>query len=350
MKTTRQHLQKLIKEELDAVMKETEEGLEEVLDDRKRNQPFVKGPKGAPDKESDPARRAYRDGVESDERKKFTQGVEADAKKKDGRLGEIKGAMGANMADFDRSVVDGDLDIPGTGARQAIRNVAFSADNRDEPDDDYYADDDQIGPGTKDEEIDGMLERMGIDSTSQEGMDLRMAIKDAAQKFSARSAERRVGADPLAAKSNFPPEFKKDGKLTKASTSFQKNLAKRSLGLGEAEELEEVKSDREQQGGADKLAHDKAKKGIMKQDLADKEKGTKDKNPVASKKRPLGGEPNLTGKDGKYNNPVKSAYGTAKGKGLVAEAELDEAEELEEAQEMEQISESFRRFTKILKG
>lgn len=114
MKTTRQHLQKLIKEELDAVMKETEEGLEEgytdegrkeaeeafksarknraadekeaarvkakedkaeaskirksgalddmkkgkveeVLDDRKRNQPFVKGPKGAPDKENDPA-------------------------------------------------------------------------------------------------------------------------------------------------------------------------------------------------------------------------------------------------------------------------------------------------------
>ena len=182
MKTTRQHLQKLIKEELDAVMKEAEEGLE-----------------------------------------------------------EIKGAMGANMADFDRSVVDGGLDIPGTGARQAIRNVAFSADNRDEPDDDYYADDDQIGPGTKDEEIDGMLERMGIDSTSQEGMDLRMAIKAAAEKFSARSADRRDGADQLAAKSNFPPEFKKDGKLTKASTSFQKNLAKKSLGLGEAEELEEVK-------------------------------------------------------------------------------------------------------------
>ena len=346
MKTTRQHLQKLIKEELDAVMKETEEGLEEVLDDRKRNQPHVRGPVGAADKKNDAAAVAYRLGVESDERDQFRKDME----KTDGRLGEIKGAMGANMADFDRSVVDGDLDIPGTGARQAIRNVAFSADKRDEPDDDYYADDDQIGPGTKDEEIDGMLERMGIDSTSQEGMDLRMAIKDAAQKFSARSAERRGGADPLAAKSNFPPEFKKDGKLTNASTRFQKNLAKRSLGLGEAEELEEVKSDREQQGGADKLAHDKAKKGIMKQDLADKEKGTKDKNPVASKKRPLGGEPNLTGKDGKYNNPVKSAYGTAKGKGLVAEAELDEAEELEEAQEMEQISESFRRFTKILKG
>ena len=235
MKTTRQHLQKLIKEELDAVMKEAEEGLEEVLDDRKRNQPFVKGPKGAPDKENDPAAVAYRKGVESD--KKDAE----DAAKKLKKLGEIKGAMGANMADFDRSVVDGGLDIPGTGARQAIRNVAFSADNRDEPDDDYYADDDQIGPGTKDEEIDGMLERMGIDSTSQEGMDLRMAIKAAAEKFSARSADRRVGADQLATKSNFPPEFKKDGKLTKASTSFQKNLAKKSLGLGEAEELEEVK-------------------------------------------------------------------------------------------------------------
>jgi len=102
--------------------------------------------------------------------------------------------------------------------------------------------------------------------------------------------------------------------------------------MKEVEELEEVKSDREQQGAVDKLAHDKAKKGMMKQDLADKEKEAKgqDKNPVASEKRPLGGKPNLNGKDGKYNNPVKSAYGTAKGQGLVAEAELDEAEELEE--------------------
>jgi hypothetical protein len=182
MKIAKQQLLKLIKEELETVMKEAEEGLEEV-----------------------------------------------------------KGAMGANMADFDRSVVDGDLDIPGTGARQAIRSVAFSADERDEPDDDYYADDDQIGPATKDEEIDGMLRRMGIDSTSQEGMDLRTAIKAAAEKFSARSADRRRDVDPLAAKTKNPPEFKKDGKLTKASTRFQKDLAKRSMGLGEAEELEEEK-------------------------------------------------------------------------------------------------------------
>ena len=240
MKTTRQHLQKLIKEELDAVMKEAEEGLEEGYTDEGRKEAeeaFKSARKNRADDEKEAARvKAKEDKAGASQIRK--SGGLADMKR--GKVEEIKGAMGANMADFDRSVVDGGLDIPGTGARQAIRNVAFSADNRDEPDDDYYADDDQIGPGTKDEEIDGMLERMGIDSTSQEGMDLRMAIKAAAEKFSERSADRHDGADPLAAKSNFPPEFKKDGKLTKASTRFQKNLAKTSLGLGEAEELEEA--------------------------------------------------------------------------------------------------------------
>ena len=51
MKIAKQQLLKLIKEELDAVMKEAESDLEEMLDDRRAKSkpaPFKKGPVGAP--------------------------------------------------------------------------------------------------------------------------------------------------------------------------------------------------------------------------------------------------------------------------------------------------------------
>jgi len=91
MKVSKEQLKALIKEELEAVMKEAESDLEEMLDDRRAKSkpgPFKKGPVGAPDKENDPAAvayRAYRDGADREE---FKQGVEDDAKKKGGRLGE----------------------------------------------------------------------------------------------------------------------------------------------------------------------------------------------------------------------------------------------------------------------
>lgn len=93
-------------------------------------------------------------------------------------------------------------------------------------------------------------------------------------------------------------------------------------------DLEEAKmTDDEEKKAASNLAHDKAKKGMMKHDLADKEKAAKGQsaNPVASKERPLGGKPQLSGKGTGYNNPTKSAAGTAKGKGLAeSEENLEE--------------------------
>jgi hypothetical protein len=189
-----------------------------MLDDRRAKSkpgPFKKGPVGAPDKENDPAAvayRAYRDGADREE---FKQGVEDDAKKKGGRLGEseeleeIKGAMGGNIANLDREGRRRVGGAPGTSGRSEIHNVAFAPDES-ETDDDYYV--------FKNEIIDGMLDQLDIDPQSQEGMDLRVAIKAAAEKFSARSADRRRDVDPLAAKAGI----------------------KKRLGLGEAEEFEEA--------------------------------------------------------------------------------------------------------------
>ena len=84
MKVSKEQLKALIKEELEAVMKEAESDLEEMLDDRRAKSkpaPFKKGPVGAPDKENDPAAIAYRKGVELDNFKK-------DMEKTGGRLGE----------------------------------------------------------------------------------------------------------------------------------------------------------------------------------------------------------------------------------------------------------------------
>ena len=160
MKVSKEQLKALIKEELEAVMKEAESELEE-------------------------------------------------AKEAQEELEEIKGAMGGNIANLDREMRRRTGGAPGTSGRSEIHNVAFAPDES-ETDDDYYV--------FKNEIIDGMLNQLDIDPQSQEGMDLRVAIKAAAEKFSARSADRRRDVDPLATKTGI----------------------KKRLGLGEAEEFEEA--------------------------------------------------------------------------------------------------------------
>lgn len=245
MKTTRQHLQKLIKEELDAVMKEAEEGLEEGYTDEGR-------------KEAEEAFKSARKNRDADEKKAARVKAKEDKAgasqirksgdlddMKRGKVEEVKGAMGANMADFDSDMRRPTAGAPGTSARQAIHSVAFADDEPDDAwDDDYNVDGDPIDSGTKDELIDGMLEQMGIDSTSQEGMDLRMAIKAAAEKFSERSDDKWSGVDPLAQRKPVQRVTKK-GKAFKDDTETLKGKIKRQANKGglkeEAEELEEVK-------------------------------------------------------------------------------------------------------------
>jgi hypothetical protein len=189
MKIAKQQLLKLIKEELETVMKEVEE-LEEAKKDP--------DPSASPDRRY---RKEVSDAIKKDLADQDKNNALRQIKKKEGNrveegldeaeeLEEIKGPMGGNLAKFGREMARPTGGDPSNSVRSAIRNVDLSADKRDEPDDDYYADDDQLGSATKDEEIDGMLSVMGVDPQSQEGMDLRVAIKAAAEKVRARSAKR----------------------------------------------------------------------------------------------------------------------------------------------------------------
>lgn len=288
---------------------------------------------------------------------------ELDKVMKEGGLEEIKGPAGAAISKFSGNWARtlGHQATTGTGddVGEVIKQIRRANDERDQEEDDIY------GPTiTKDEVITDLLTNINVDPQSELGLEIRKALKAAAEVNAARKAEH-------------DKKYMEEAKMT----------------------------DDEEKKAAANLAHDKAKKGMMKQDLADKEKAAKGQstNPVASKERPIGGKPQLSGKGNAYNNPVKSAAATAKARGLAEETELAESEELEEVkgkeakkdpepsddptyakeveaafkkdledqdrknalrsmkkqtkrveesvdQQMEQLSESFRRFTKLPKA
>jgi hypothetical protein len=178
MKIAKQQLLKLIKEELETVMKEAD--LEEAKKDSYGREVTAAIRKDNEEKAKKQDLRSIKN-----QTKKVEEGLDEAEE-----LEEIKGPMGGQLAKFGREMARPTGGDPSNSVRSAIRNVDLSADKRDEPDDDYYADDDQLGSATKDEEIDGMLSVMGVDPQSQEGMDLRVAIKAAAEKVRARSAKR----------------------------------------------------------------------------------------------------------------------------------------------------------------
>jgi hypothetical protein len=88
-----------------------------------------------------------------------------------------------------------------------------------------------------------MLSQLGIDSESQEGMDFTAAVKAAAEKFSARSDEKRRGVDPLAQRQPVQRVTKK-GKAFKDDTETLKGQIQRQAkkgGLNEEEkEMEQI--------------------------------------------------------------------------------------------------------------
>lgn len=164
---------------------------------------------------------------------------------KEGDLEEIKGPLGAKMAAFDKSTGN---TRSGAGARGAIANVAAASD---EEDDSYAAD--LYGPElSKDQEIDEMLEKMGVDPSSKEGMDLRVAIKAAAEKHAARYSDRRddilaggdgsMHGDRLAQRTPMSPDrVTKKGKRFKDDSNRLKYQISKGLGLEESEQqMEEL--------------------------------------------------------------------------------------------------------------
>ena len=93
---------------------------------------------------------------------------------KEGDLEEIKGPAAAKMADA------------GVNFKSEIDNVRYGSD---EPAEDYDLSD-QIPPGSKDEFINGVLERLGIEPSSEEGQDIAAQLKAAAKVKAARSDRR----------------------------------------------------------------------------------------------------------------------------------------------------------------
>lgn len=198
MKVSKEKLKQMIKEELENVMKETEQ-FPTKADKKLRqrgpspsnqfgdNTDHYTGPEAtAADREwaeknkADIAKR--RAEMDAEERKKFKKGMERDAKKTGNRLGEgeeaqleeIKGPAAAKMADA------------GVNFKSEIDNVRFGSD---EPAEDYDLSD-QIPPGSKDEFINGVLERLGIEPSSEEGQDIAAQLK-AAAKVQADRSDRR---------------------------------------------------------------------------------------------------------------------------------------------------------------
>lgn len=228
MKISKEKLKQMIKEELQKVMNETEQfptdydkdarkKHKDSLEDYARN---TSGDQYARDEEEAAKKRAAKEKA----RGKVEESEE---------LEEIKGAMGARMASL------GDAD-------DAIARVG-AAD--DEEDDSYEAD--LYGPElSKDQEIDDMLERMGVDPLSKEGMDLRVAIKAAAEKNAKRYSDRRddrlVGGDgnmhgDRLAQRKPVDRLTKKGKMFKTDADILKNKIRKGLGLEEGEQqMEEL--------------------------------------------------------------------------------------------------------------
>jgi hypothetical protein len=154
----------------------------------------------------------------------------------------------------------------GVNIGSEIDNVRFGSD---EPAEDYDLSD-QIPPGSKDEFINGVLERLGIDPSSELGMDIAAQLRSAAEKQQARAKERGARvmgntSDALARRQ--PVRVTKKGKPHKDDIKLRKyqigtNLD-RMQGTGDdsfdyepEEELEEAKA----HGGArEKAEHDKKK-------------------------------------------------------------------------------------------
>jgi hypothetical protein len=200
---------------------------------------------------------------------------------KEGDLEEIKGPAA-------RALAGGGVNIG-----SAVDDVRFGSD---EPMD--YDLSDQIPPGSKDEFINGVLQRLGIDASSELGMDIAAQLRSAAEKQQARSKERGARlmgntSDALARRQ--PVRVTKKGKPHKDDIKLRKYQIGTNL-------------DRMQGTGDDSFDY----------------------------------EPEEELEEAK-------AHGGAREKGEKGEsAAKEKAEHMEEAQ-MEELRESFRRFTKLPK-
>jgi hypothetical protein len=252
--------------------------------------------------------------------------------------------------------------------RNRLKDIHWSSEDENVPGekDDFFDEYSTLAPTTTaTEEIHGMLKVLKIDPESPEGQELTDKIKAAAAVSGERSDSRLKSwkhgnnrGDPLASRQ--PIGMTKSGTLKKADIRSRKNDIKRNLGLDESE-LEEAKKIKDTYGREVTKA--------IKDDLKAQDK----KNALASiKKQTLKGRIEETEEleegqeeldEAEELEEVKAHEGPEEKEEHKGEtkAEKEEHEKKESAAEekkehmkedkqMEQIAESFRRFTKILKG
>lgn len=157
----------------------------------------------------------------------------------EGGLEEIKGEKGRALSKFKGSWARtlGHQDTTGAGdVRSVIKNIRMANDERDEEEDDIY------GPTvTKDEIIDDLLVNLEIDPQSKLAIDLRNALKAAAKENSVRNAEKV--ADILRGGTG-----EMHGDLLaqrKPANITQKAFAKKNLGIAENEEVQQESTEQQ---------------------------------------------------------------------------------------------------------